>query len=102
MYEMSARKCQSGIVSKHKGLDAFSEVISPVFHQLLFVGYFIKLRLLTDTWCRQDSLTKFGHIVPFGKFHRIGGAPETFPNVKYDAPEEVGDDRICFNSPIRK
>ena len=29
------------------------------------------------------------HIVPFGKFHRIGGAPpDTFPNVKYDAPEE--------------
>ena len=28
------------------------------------------------------------HIVPCGKFHRIGGAPpETFPNVKYDAPE---------------
>ena len=30
-----------------------------------------------------------GHIVQFGKFHRIGGAPP-FPNVKYDAPEEVG------------
>ena len=32
------------------------------------------------------------HIVPCGKFHRIGGAPpppETFPNVQYDAPEEV-------------
>ena len=43
------------------------------------------------------------HIVPFGKFHRIGGAPpETFPNVKYDAPEEVGGDRQCFDSPIRK
>ena len=29
----------------------------------------------------------FSHIVPFGKFHRIGGAPPaTFPNVKYDAP----------------
>ena len=43
------------------------------------------------------------HIVPFGKFHRIGGAPhETFPNVKYDAPEEVGGDRKCFDSPIRK
>ena len=44
-----------------------------------------------------------GHIVPCGKFHRIGGAPpETFPNVKYDAPEEVGGDRKCFDSPIRK
>ena len=43
------------------------------------------------------------HIVPFGKFHRIGGAPpETFPNVKYDAPEEMGGDRKCFDSPIGK
>ena len=43
------------------------------------------------------------HIVPFVKFHRIGGAPpETFPNVKYDAPEEVGGKRKCFDSPIRK
>ena len=43
------------------------------------------------------------HIVPFEKFHRIGGAPpETFPNVKYDAPEEVGGDRKCFDSPISK
>ena len=26
------------------------------------------------------------HIVPFGMFHRMGGAPpKTFPNVKYDA-----------------
>ena len=41
------------------------------------------------------------HLVPFGKFHRIGGAPpETFPNVKYDAPKEVGGDRIFFDSPI--
>ena len=43
------------------------------------------------------------HIVPFGKFYRIGGAPpETFPNIKYDAPEEVGGNRKCFDSPIRK
>ena len=43
------------------------------------------------------------HLVPFGKFHRNGGAPpETFPNVKYDAPEEMGGDRKCFDSPIRK
>ena len=43
------------------------------------------------------------HIVPFGKFHRIGGAPsKTFPNVKYDAPKEVGGSRKCFDSPIRK
>ena len=40
------------------------------------------------------------HIVPCGKFHRIGGAPpETFPN---DAPEEVGGDRKSFDSLIRK
>ena len=39
-----------------------------------------------------------GHIVPFGKFHRFGGASaETFPNVKYNAPEEVGGDRKCFD-----
>ena len=44
-----------------------------------------------------------GHIAPFGKFHRIRGAPpEAFPNVKYDAPEEVGGNRIGFDSPIRK
>ena len=43
------------------------------------------------------------HIVPFGKGHRIGGAPpKTFPNVKYDAPEEVGGNRKRFDSPIRK
>ena len=46
---------------------------------------------------------KLLHIVPCGKFHRIGGAPpETFPNVKHDAPEEVGGDRTCFDSPFRK
>ena len=28
--------------------------------------------------------------------------PETFPNVKYDVPEEVGGDRKCFDCPIRK
>ena len=43
------------------------------------------------------------HIVPCGKFHKIGGAPsETFPNVNYDAPEEVGGSRKCFDSPIKK
>ena len=43
------------------------------------------------------------HIVPCGKFLRIGGAPpETFPSEKYDAPEEVGGDRKSFDSPIRK
>ena len=42
------------------------------------------------------------HIVPCEKFHRIGGTPpETFPNVKYDAPEEVGGARKCFDSPFR-
>ena len=41
--------------------------------------------------------------IPFGRFHRIGGAPpDTFRNGKYDAPEEVGGDRKCFNSPMRK
>ena len=43
------------------------------------------------------------HIVPFGNFQRIGGAPpETFLNVKYDASEEMGGDRKCFDIPIRK
>ena len=43
------------------------------------------------------------HIVPCGKFQRIGGAtPKTFPSENYDAPEEVGGDRKCFDSPIRK
>ena len=43
------------------------------------------------------------HIVPSGKFHRIGGAPpKTFPSENYDTPEEVGGDRKCFDSPIRK
>ena len=43
------------------------------------------------------------HIVPFGKFHRMGGAPpETFPIIKYDAPEEVSGERNFFDSPLRK
>ena len=43
------------------------------------------------------------HIVPCGKFHRIGGAPpETFSSGKYDAPEEVGGNKKSFDSPIRK
>ena len=42
-------------------------------------------------------------MLSYKKFHRISGAPpETFPNVKYDAPEEVGGDRVCFDSPIWK
>ena len=44
---------------------------------------------------------RIAYIVPFGKFHRFGGAPsETFPSIKYDAPEEVGGNRIFFYSPI--
>ena len=46
---------------------------------------------------------RVSHIVPCGKFHRIGGAPpETFPSEKYDAPKEVGGDRKSFDSPMRK
>ena len=42
-----------------------------------------------------------GHIVPCGKFHRIGGAPpQRFPNVKYDAPEEVGGDKLDRVGPV--
>ena len=52
---------------------------------------------------RENRKTLRRHIVSFEKFYRIGGAPpETFPNVKYDAPEELGGDRKCFDSPIRK
>ena len=48
-------------------------------------------------------LPPYVHIVPCENFHRIRGAPlETFPSVKYDAPEEVGGDRKSFDSPIRK
>ena len=44
-----------------------------------------------------------GHIVPCGKFHKIGAAPpETFPGEKYDAPEEVVGDRKSFDSPLMK
>ena len=51
----------------------------------------------------QQEKKLYGHIVPFRKFHRIRVAPpETFPNVKYDAPEEVSGDRKCFDSHIRK
>ena len=43
------------------------------------------------------------HIVLFRNFHRIGGAPpENFPNVKNEDPEEVGGDRKCFDSSVRK
>ena len=59
-----------------------------------------------DRLCQLTLIWLIGrhhHIVPCGKFHRIVGAPhETFPNVKYDAPEEVGGDSKCFDSPIRK
>ena len=51
----------------------------------------------------EKFLIKPIHIVPFGKFHRIAGAPpETLPNVKYDGPEEVGGNRKCFENSIRK
>ena len=48
-------------------------------------------------------IPNYPNIVPFGKFYRIGGAPpKTFPNVKYDAPEEVGGNIKCFDSLISK
>ena len=31
-----------------------------------------------------------------------GAAPENFPNVKYDFPEEMGGIRNCSDSTIRK
>ena len=61
------------------------------------------LSLTMAIYTAEGKLTNHNHIVPCGKFHRIGGAPpETFPNGKYDAPEEMGGDRKCFDSPIRK
>ena len=58
-------------------------------------------KFFSSTWV--TAPTNFPHIVPFGKLHRIGGVPpKTFPNVKSDAPEEVGGNRKCFDSPIRK
>ena len=58
--------------------------------------------ITTDTTANTDT-TVVNHIVPVGKFHRIGDAPsETFPNVKYDAPDEVGGDRKCFDIPNSK
>ena len=67
-------------------------------------GLFLKVLCLPFTRPKKSIIKKIlTHIVPYGKFHRIGGAsPETLPNVKYDAPEEVGGDRKCFDSPIRK
>ena len=39
------------------------------------------------------------HIAPFRKFHRIGGSPpKTSPNVKYDAPAEVGGNRNVWTA----
>ena len=61
---------------------------------------FLKTKLIIPVFALDRQSLKMCrpcvHIVPFGKFHRIGGAPtETHPNVKYDAPEEVGGDRKC-------
>ena len=68
------------------------------YTQELPLGY---LSMNNKGGCRTALATP--HIVPCGKFHRIRGAPpKTFPNVKYDAPEEVGGNRKCFDSPIRK
>ena len=51
----------------------------------------------TDINDINESRDNSDHIVPFGKFHRIWGAPpDTFPDVKYDVPEEMGGDRKCF------
>ena len=63
-----------------------------------FLGLYSK----SGSRLRSNSGTH-AHIVSFWKFYRIGGAPpETFPNVKYDAPQEMGGDRKCFDSPIMK
>ena len=72
-----------------------------VGHLLLTAGSWHLL--LTAKPEQQSGQMSGQHIVPFGKFHRIGGTPpETFPNVRYDAPKEVGGNNKCFDSPIRK
>ena len=61
------------------------------------------IKLTDKKTCLHWSASEATHIIPFGKFYKIGGAPpETFSNVKYDAPKEMGGDRKCFDSPIRK
>ena len=75
--------------------DPYSENTHIKFASLTFLALIYRL----ECWIPKQV----GHIVPCGKFHRIGGAPpETFSSEKYDAPEEVGGDRKSFDSPIRK
>ena len=58
----------------------------------MITNVLIKIHVHTDPG-KILKLEKSVHIVPFGKFNRIGSAPpETILNVKYDAPEEVGGD----------
>ena len=67
------------------------------FGPSIFCVVFIKINQ------KISKISFTAHIVPCGKFHRIGGAPpETFSSEKYDVPEEVGGDRKSFDSPIRK
>ena len=68
------------------------------------ISFFKKISKLSNlTSFIRGALKSPQHIASFGKFHRIGGAPTmTIPNVQYNAPEEVGGDRIFFDSPIRK
>ena len=40
------------------------------------------------------------HICSNGTFHRIGGTPQMLGMI--DAPEKVGGDRKCLDSPTRK
>ena len=62
------------------------------------IKLYLCIGLETSGFCIVVKVFKGGsHIVPCEKFHRIGGAPpETFPNVKFDAPEEVVGDRKCY------
>ena len=70
-----------------------------ICYKTLNLIFFIKISNLY----RYIKLYLTMHIVPCGKFHRIEGVPpETFSSEKYDAPEAVGGDRKCFDSPNRK
>ena len=84
----------TGLRPLPEALSATKEPLSVYCYQ--YSVFSSELRIL-------GKLYKAMHIVPFGMFYRIGGAPpETVPIVKYDAPEEVGGNRKCFDSPIRK
>ena len=53
---------------------------------------------------RKEKIFFFCYISDLGVICHMSHGTHLVPfrNVKYDAPEEMGGDRICFDSPIRK